>query len=287
MKRHPSPHALTHALAMASLLLAPATGWAAPGPQAGVSAAVRGSVLLGEVGHPDVVGRAVADGDAVYLGNAIKAGPAAGMQLMLLDQTTVTLGENAELAVDEFIYDPAQNAGQISMNLTKGAFRLVTGGVSDINPANTKVKTPTATIGIRGTIVLADVTPQGTLIALGGPGPNSDSRDRVGAIDVSTPQGSVSITRPGFATFVTPGQAPEEPRPLTPEESTSLAGGLAGNGRSSLEGGSASEAGATQATEASGAPVAETQADASLTSRQASSASTADDQSEDNAQSSE
>ena len=51
----PGPHlcivALTHALAIASLLLAPASGWAAPGPQAGVSAAVRGSVLLGEVGR--------------------------------------------------------------------------------------------------------------------------------------------------------------------------------------------------------------------------------------------
>jgi hypothetical protein len=142
MTRLPSPHAITHALAMASLLLAPASGWAAPGPQARVSAAVRGSVLLGEVAHPDVVGRAVADGDAVYLGNAIKAGPSAGMQLMLLDQTTVTLGENAELAVDEFIYDPARSDGQISMKLTKGAFRLVTGGVSDLDPASTRIRTP-------------------------------------------------------------------------------------------------------------------------------------------------
>jgi hypothetical protein len=297
MTRRPSshalgPHALTHALAMASLLLAPATGWAAPGPQAGVSAAVRGSVLLGEVGQADAVGRAVADGDAVYLGNAIKAGPAAGMQLMLLDQTTVTLGENAELAVDEFIYDPAQNSGQISMNLTKGAFRLVTGGVSDINPANTKVKTPTATIGIRGTIVLANVSSAGTLIALGGPGPNADSRDRVGAVDVNTPQGSVSITRPGFATFVAPGQAPEPPRPLTVEESASLSGGLARDGSSSSEsgnsgGGTTTEAGATQAVEESGTDSSESATAATVVSTQTDSTSTATDQTDSNTQSSE
>lgn len=40
--------------------------------------------------------------------------PAFCWQLMLLDQTTVTLGENAELAVDAFTYDPEQNADQIS-----------------------------------------------------------------------------------------------------------------------------------------------------------------------------
>jgi hypothetical protein len=219
------------------MLLLPGAALAALGPQAGITSAVRGRVLLAEAGRPEAGATAINDGTEVFLGNAIRSGNASGLQLMLLDQTTVTLGENAELAVDEFIYDPARNNGQISMKLTKGAFRLVTGGVSEINPANTRIQTPTATIGIRGTIVLANVSPEGTLIALGGPGPNADSRDRVGAVEVNTPQGSVSITRPGFATFVAPGQAPETPRPLTVEESASLSGGLAKDGGSSSESG--------------------------------------------------
>jgi hypothetical protein len=297
MKCRPSPYALgralgralNHALAIASLLLAPATVWAAPGPQAGVSAAVRGSVLLGEVAHPDVAGRALATGDAVYLGNAIKAGPAAGMQLMLLDQTTVTLGENAELAVDAFTYDPGQNTGQISMNLTKGAFRLVTGGVSDLDPANTRIRTPAAAIGIRGTIVLISVSGAGTLVALGGPGPSADSRDRVGAVDVSTPRGSVSLTRPGFGTFVAPGQAPEAPRPLTPEEAASLSSGLSRDGASrDGEGkGRPSQAAASRATNASGASTAAAAGAATALSSQAASTSHATDQTTGNTQSSD
>ena len=226
------------ALALAAaLVLAPAPGRAEIGPQAGVSAAVRGEVLLAEA-SPGAVGKAIGNGNPVNLGQRVNAGANSGMQLMLLDQTTVTLGENAELVVDEFVYDPANGQGKLAVDLTKGAFRLVTGGVSDIDPANTEIRTPTATIGVRGTIVLARVTPQGSLIALGGPGPNTDTRDRVGAVQVSTKSGTVAITRPGFATFVAPGQAPEPPRALSPEEAAGILGDFAATGKSeSGEGG--------------------------------------------------
>ncbi len=205
-----------------AFLLGSGPAEAALGPQAGVTAAVRGRVLLTEIDQPQAAPETATNGTAIYLGHDIHSGADAGTQLMLLDQTSVTLGENAELAVNDFVYDPAANVGQLAVSVRNGAFRLVTGGISEVDPANTVIRTPTATIGVRGTILLSRVTPAGSLIALAGPGAATDTRDRVGAVEVTTEHGSVLLTRPGFATFVAPGKAPEAPRPLTPEESASL-----------------------------------------------------------------
>lgn len=215
--------ALATLLANLGLLLSAAPAGAVTGPQAGVSAAVRGTVFLKEDPHPDVIGIRADDGASVFLGNSIKSAPAAGMQLMLLDETTVTVGEDAELAVDEFVYDPAQNTGKLDMRLAKGTFRLVTGGISDMNPAATIIRTPTATIGIRGTIVLIRVTEDGTTVALGGPGAHTDSRERVGAVEVTTAKGTVLITRPGFAVFFSFDGEISPPRRLTDVESADVA----------------------------------------------------------------
>ncbi len=91
--------------------------------QAGVTAAVRGAVNLdpatGEVAH---VARS---GEDVFLGDGISSGDRSGLQLMLLDETVFTVGANTELTVDEFVYDPATGAGQMSASLTKGIFRFV------------------------------------------------------------------------------------------------------------------------------------------------------------------
>jgi hypothetical protein len=213
------------ALALCSVV-SPSASWAAGGTQAGVSAAVRGEVALAEAAAAGLVGRTIGDGEAVYLGNKLSSGTRSGMQLMLLDQTTVTLGEQAELVVNEFVYDPGRGSGRLALDVTKGVFRVVTGGVSDIEPTNTQILVPTATIGVRGTIVLSKVTSKGALIVLGGPGVDTDTRERHGAIDVSNPYGQVTVTRPGWGTFVAPGQAPEEPRPVSEEEMSDLLNGF-------------------------------------------------------------
>ena len=221
--RVPRPAALVAGLVLLGLPLA-APAAPAPPTQAGVSAAVRGDVRLVEAAAVPV-GRAIGDGVPVFLGNRIEAGHRSGMQLMLLDETVVSLGENASLVVDEFVYDPAASRGHLSLDLARGSFRLFTGGVSDLDPANMVIRTPTATIGVRGTILAIDVTDMGTLVVLGGPGPAADGRDRIGAVEVSTREGSVVLSRPGFATFVPAGAAPEAPRAATAAELSRIEGG--------------------------------------------------------------
>jgi len=190
-------------LAAAGVLLAPLDVQAQD--QAGVTAAVRGRVELAV--RSGEVGRLIKSGEPVFLGNAIKSGPDAGLQLLLLDQTTFTIGPDSEITIDEFVYDPARGAGKVGASVAKGVFRFVTGKVAQNDPANMVVKLPVGTIGIRGTIAMGSVdrpNPQ-TLdglkqqVVLVGPGSNVDSSDRIGAIILNLGgSGGVTISQPGF-----------------------------------------------------------------------------------------
>ncbi len=173
--------------------------------QAGVTAAVRGRVEL--AARAGEVGRLVKSGEPVFLGNAIKSGPEAGLQLLLLDQTTFTIGPDSEITIDEFVYDPARGSGKVGASVAKGVFRFVTGKVAQNNPADMVVKLPVGTIGIRGTIAMGSVDRPNTQsldglkqqVVLVGPGSNVDSSDRVGAIVLNVGGGGmVTINQPGF-----------------------------------------------------------------------------------------
>ena len=137
-------------LAIAAILLSSTSfGPALAVEQAGVTAAVRGEVNLdpvtGEAAH------AARSGEEVFLGDGISSGDASGMQLMLLDETIFTVGANTELTIDDFVYDPATGAGQMSASLTKGLFRFVAGSIAQGDPDDMTISLPTGTIGIRGT----------------------------------------------------------------------------------------------------------------------------------------
>jgi hypothetical protein len=124
--------------------------------QAGVSAAVRGQVALSRASQ-NIVGKKVGSGEAIFLGDAITSGKNSGMQVMLLDETIFTIGPNSAMSIDEFVYDPSTNAGKVAASVTKGVFRFITGKIARKRPEDMTVRLPTATIGIRGTIVAGAV----------------------------------------------------------------------------------------------------------------------------------
>ncbi len=195
--------------------------------QAGVSAAVRGTVQLARV---DTVGIRVNSGEEIFLNDAITSGTASGMQIMLLDQTIFSIGPESEISIDTFVYDPASAQGTLAASMTKGVMRFVTGSISSGNPQSMTIKLPVGTIGIRGTTGTAAVlTPaqmqqtfpeqqsqlgaaQGgqpvVFAALTGPGPNTQTGVPGGSFNFSSPDGSVDLNRPGGAVLATLGQPP-------------------------------------------------------------------------------
>src|SRR5260370_42421041 len=103
------------------VLFGVAPAWALD--RAGISAAVHGTVTRVNQGEP--VGVALASGDPIYRFDRITSGPDSGLQVMLLDQTTLTLGPNSNITITEFIYEPSSGAGKVAASIGKGVLRFV------------------------------------------------------------------------------------------------------------------------------------------------------------------
>lgn len=182
----------------------------------GVAAALRGDVIRVSTGS-DAVPGPVSSGTKIFLGDEIEVASGGRMQIMLVDETVFTLGSGARLVIDEFVYDPTAESGSMTTQITKGAFRFVSGKLAKSSPKAMKVKLPSASISIRGTQVAGIVDEDGSSqVVLVGPGPNSFGAT-LGAITVSNAFGSVDLTRPNFATSIIPDQPPATPELAAPE----------------------------------------------------------------------
>lgn len=135
------PAALPFTLAIAALTLA-GQQTALADAKIGVAAAVKNDVR-GKSG-------ALAVGSSVFANERIKTGDAASAQLMFVDKTVLNMGPKAELLLDKYVYNPNRGSGQVVVNAVQGSMRFVTGSQ---NPTNYSIKTPVATLGIRGTVV--------------------------------------------------------------------------------------------------------------------------------------
>ena len=81
--------------------------------------------------------------------------------LVFLDGSSLTVGPNARVVIDRFVYDPASNTGDLAINASRGVFRLVGGRISKQKPI--VITTPSSTIGVRGGITIVTVTPTETV----------------------------------------------------------------------------------------------------------------------------
>jgi hypothetical protein len=72
--------------------------------------------------------------------------------VIFADRSTLTVGKGSEVVLDKFVYDPGTGEGGLALNLAQGALRFVGGKLS--KGGNVEVKTPTATMTVRGGIAL-------------------------------------------------------------------------------------------------------------------------------------
>ncbi|MEO0035903.1 MAG: hypothetical protein RLZZ501_1926 [Pseudomonadota bacterium] len=215
--------ATTAALTALAASLAPAQAQIAAGAgvQIGSAGGVHGEVQLAAASFDAgnrAIGHRIGSGEPIYQGDLIATGPGGGLQVLLVDQTVFSIGENARMTIDALSFDPASADGKIDFNVEQGSFRFVSGQIAAAHPENVTIRIPEGSIGIRGTIVGGVVGPGSTLVALLGPGSDNNGGARNGAIAVTTPAGTVEISRAGFASLITPGAPPTPPAPLTPAQ---------------------------------------------------------------------
>jgi hypothetical protein len=203
----------------------------------GIEAAIRNDVKI----HGSANGRVrpAVLRERVILNDEVRTGAASQLQILLLDRTTFTVGANARVAVDRFIYDPNANSRSVGVSVTQGAFRFMSGRALGHPSGAATVRTPIASIGIRGTIfegvvgedavrIAADEAAVGghvkadkgdaSLIVLRGPGPRTQGDTAPGAIDVTADGRTVTLDGPDLALYVPrAGVPPIGPFRISPE----------------------------------------------------------------------
>jgi hypothetical protein len=103
----------------------------------------------------------VVQGDNVFLNEAVQSSADSKANLVLNDNTNVTVGPSSTVKLDDFVYSGPKQRGTIALNMTKGTLRFITG---DANKRAYTIFTPTAAIGVRGTILRIQVTPTETKV---------------------------------------------------------------------------------------------------------------------------
>jgi len=97
--------------------------------------------------------------DTVYAQEKVTTGPAGRTALEFLDLTRIQVGANSTVVLDKYVYDPGRQVGEVGVSFGKGIFRFVTGSLK--NKAGYDLKTPTATMVVRGTKVIVAVGADG------------------------------------------------------------------------------------------------------------------------------
>lgn len=168
--------------------------------------------LRGEVTAEGDAGlRVLQEGSPVYTSDVITTAEDANVEIGFIDDSVLSQGARSSVTIDDYVYDGSGgDASSLLLDMAKGTFRVVTGSIAKENPEGVQIKSPLATIGIRGTGLDFDIT---------------DGGERYGVFDyenldvfISNATGVRFITGEGIMVDVGADGTIGPPRPYTPEE---------------------------------------------------------------------
>lgn len=145
-------------------------------------------------------------GSDVISNETIRTSASGSTQIMFVDKTTLSIGPSSSVKIDSYVFDPQANSGSAAITLGKGMMRFVGGEIS--HQSGVTLRTPVATVGVRGGTVTIAHTEDGTRIIL-----------HYGTAEVATPCGTVVIRQPGYAVSVAgAGECPSTPEKASKSE---------------------------------------------------------------------
>lgn len=165
------------------------------------------SIQRGKASLPGAKGASIESMDTYVTGGCVA-------NITFKDDTKVKVTENSRLLIDDFVFDPKQSdAGKLALKVGMGTVRYASGQIAKNNPQKVNIKTPTATITVRGTDfnMTVDESGQSLIILLPSCKPGEKIKEyeleenmcKVGKIEVTTLAGTVSLDKAFEATYVT------------------------------------------------------------------------------------
>ena len=163
-------------------------------------------------------------GDTLQGGTTVSTGQNSNVVLRFDDGQIVALKSLSRFSIESYRYDTKDpSAGQMILSLFSGGMRAITGLVANSNRSAFSLKTPVATIGVRGTELLAALS-QGLY-----------TQTKAGSISLTTAKGTEVFAAPQYAFTANPTVLPAAVAPtalpagvFTELDAIALAGGGAG-----------------------------------------------------------
>src|SRR5260221_4474052 len=143
---------------VAGVVLPAGTGSLSAQEKVGVSSAVNTTAQGTPPGKPT---RELVIGQEVVFNEHITTSEKGQTQLLFLDESSMTIGPNSDLTIDQFAYDPKSGTGKLAMSATRGLLRYVGGKLSKQEDAVT-LRTSTATLAVRGGAFIVKISPGAT-----------------------------------------------------------------------------------------------------------------------------
>ncbi len=212
------------------------------GPEAPMQFAQAGGGALGEpIGQVETLNGTVTvvratgekvtlkQGDSLYQGDELVTGADGAVGVTFADESTMSLDADGRLVLDELVYDAGAAEGGGSMMLLKGAMTFVSGQIAKTDPDAMNIKTPVATIGIRGTAggVVAGEGGETSVVLLSEAGQGGGIL--TGEITVATSGGVVTVNGGFQGLSITDGTlAPPPPQTMSLNEFGTVFGGAFG-----------------------------------------------------------
>jgi len=98
-------------------------------------------------------------GSGLYQGDLLSTGATGAMGVILRDDTLLSLGPSTETGLEQFAYESANQKSGMVLRVTRGLFGYISGKISKLAPGSVRIETPVATLGIRGTRLVARIVP--------------------------------------------------------------------------------------------------------------------------------
>ncbi|MBF0309126.1 MAG: FG-GAP repeat protein [Magnetococcales bacterium] len=170
------------------------------GPVVGTAQTLVGRVMAR--GKNGIV-RLLREGDPIQEGDLVRTAEDSLAKFVMKDGTIFQVGENARALLDEYRFQPDAALGKFEATVLTGMFRYASGQLAHLKEGrHSTIKTPSATIGIRGSELQGEVAQNGGTMVV----------HTAGVLDIADAfgQGSVTLLQPGQATAVQLGGGPPQ-----------------------------------------------------------------------------
>jgi hypothetical protein len=98
-------------------------------------------------------------GAQLVQGDVLSTGATGTMAVILRDDTRLSLGASTETGLEQFVFEPAEQRWGMVVRVTRGVIGYLSGRMAKLAPGAVRLETPSATLGVRGTYLVARIAP--------------------------------------------------------------------------------------------------------------------------------